>query len=56
MLSSLLVMLSGAASHAFLLPPGPVSPTADPGTDVLFGRRNNTQRRCRPTLMKQPKK
>ncbi len=40
MLSSLLVMLSGAASHAFLLPPGPVSPTADPGTDVLFGLRN----------------
>ena len=38
MLSSLLVMLSGAASHAFLLPPGPVSPTADPGTDVLFGQ------------------
>ena len=40
MLSSLLVMFSGLASHAFLLPPGPVSPTADPGTDVTFGLRN----------------
>jgi len=38
--SSLLVVFSGLAAQAFLLPPGPVSPTTDAPTDVMFSLRN----------------
>lgn len=39
-LSSLLVLVSGLAAHAFLLPPGPVTPTVDAPTDVTFSLKN----------------
>lgn len=39
-LSSLLVMISGLTAHAFLLPPGPVTPTVDAPTDVAFSLKN----------------
>ena len=39
-LSSLLVVISGISSQAFLLPPGPVTPTVDAPTDVAFTLKN----------------
>ena len=39
-LSSSLVIFSGLTAHAFLLPPGPVTPTVDAPTDVTFSLEN----------------
>lgn len=39
-LSSSLVVFSGLTAHAFLLPPGPVTPTVDAPTDVTFSLEN----------------
>ena len=39
-LSSFLVLCTGMVSHAFLLPPGPFTPTIDVPTDVTFTLKN----------------